>query len=110
MKPAPLLLTLLAAASLAACTPMRWDHPNFGAEQTQADLGECGRSAYYEAQRQAFFYSGFYGPYYPRYYRGRAYYDPFWFNRQNDYYFRETQLRDYCMRNKGYSLVPVPES
>ncbi len=46
----------------------------------------------------------------PRYYRGRdgrLYNDPFWFNRQNDTFFEESRLRDFCMRSKGYTLVPA---
>jgi hypothetical protein len=106
MKSAGLLLTLCAIAALAACTQMRWEHPNFGSGQTEADLGECSKSAWIEAQQRAFYAGGF-GP---RYYRGRdgrLYNDPFWFNRQNDTYFEESRLRDFCMRNKGYTLVPV---
>jgi hypothetical protein len=100
------LLPLFAAAALAACTQMRWEHPSFGSAQTEADLGECSKSAWIEAQQRAFYAGGF-GP---RYYRGRdgrLYNDPFWFSRQNDTFFEESRLRDFCMRNKGYMLVPV---
>jgi hypothetical protein len=108
VKRASRLLPLLAAAALAACTPMRWEHPSLGAAQTEADLGECGRAAWIEAQHQSFLYGGFYrGPSYYRGRDGRLYYDPFWGNRMNDTFYAESRLRDYCMRSKGYNLVPV---
>ena len=77
-----------------------------GAAQTEADLEDCRRQAWGEAQREAFFY---YRPYPYRTRDGRAYwryYDPYWYG-GGDRLFREIQLRDFCMRNKGYNLVPA---
>ncbi len=89
---------------------MQWEHPQFGMAGTQTDLQECGQSARAEAWRSSLAYSAWD---YPRTYRGRdgrIYRDPFPMFSRRDSTFDEWQLRDYCMRNKGYRLVPVPES
>jgi hypothetical protein len=87
---------------------MRWEHPQYGMAGTQTDLQECGQSARAEAWRSSFAYSPFDHPHYYRGRNGRRYYDPFPMHRHSST-FDEFQLRDYCMRNKGYKLVPVPE-
>lgn len=106
MKSRSAVLVVLTA--LAGCTPMRWEHPQSGLDATESDLTDCSRSARQEAWRSSFMYSTWD---YPSYYRGRdgrRYRDPFPMRRRNST-FDEWQLRDYCMRNKGYRLVPVPE-
>ena len=106
MKTPTARCALFAVFMLAACAPVRWEHPALGAAQSEADLEDCRRQAWIEAQREAFFY------YRPYPYRGRdgrfywRYYDPYWYG-AGDRFFRETQLRDFCMRSKGYNLVPV---
>lgn len=101
------LAALALIALLGACSPMRWEHPQYGMAGTDTDLRDCTQSARTEAWRSSFGYSAFD---HPRYYRGpngQRYYDPFPMRRDST--FDEWQLRDYCMRNKGYKLVPVPE-
>jgi hypothetical protein len=103
-------LTAFLLIVLGACTPMRWEHPSFGTAQATPDLNDCARSARYEAMRFAWS-DPFWGA--PSYYRGRdgrLYVDPFARTRYRDPWFYEDQLRDYCMRSKGYRLVPVPEA
>lgn len=101
------LAALTVLAAVAACTPMRWEHPQYGAAGTETDLTDCSRSARAEAWRQSFMYGGW-GPTYYRGRDGRVYRDPFAMRHRSST-FDEWQLRDYCMRNKGYQLVPVPE-
>ena len=77
-----------------------------GAAQAEVDLEECQRQAWSEAQREAFVFAR------PFPYRARdghvywRYYDPYRYG-AGDRFFRETQLRDFCMRSKGYGLVPI---
>ncbi len=102
----PILAILAAAALLGACTPMRWDHPAFGPEQAAQETSDCRQQAWIESQRNSFMYDGWR---YPRYARGpdgriRAYPAPYM---MNDRYFDEMRLADFCMRNKGFKLVPV---
>jgi hypothetical protein len=100
----------LVAASLllasSACTPMRWEHPQLGIASAETDTQKCD----YLAWRESWRYSHAFGYWdFPRYYRGRdgrlrrAY--PFY---RRDPWFEEMWLRDYCMRSKGYRMVPVP--
>jgi len=98
---------LVILLTLGACTPMRWEHPQYGLAATDTDLTDCSRSARAEAWRSSFMYSAWDSPGYYRGRDGRRYYDPFPMRRSST--FDEWQLRDYCMRNKGYRLVPVPE-
>ncbi len=96
------------AATVAACTPLRWEHPQFGFANAEADQQECNTLAWRESWRYG---PGFNMWDFPYYYRGRdgrlyhrAYpgfhYSPFQ---------EERRLRDYCMRSKGYRMVPVPD-
>ncbi len=105
MRRLPVILA--ATALLGACTPMRWDHPAFGPEQTVQEASECRQQAWLESQRQPFMYDGWR---YPRYVRGadgriRAYASPYYM--MNDRYFDEMRLADFCMRSKGFRLVPA---
>ncbi|HEX6980339.1 MAG TPA: hypothetical protein VF342_13670 [Alphaproteobacteria bacterium] len=91
--------------TLAACTPVQWQHASFGTAPTSGELNECERAAYLEAQRQAFFYQ----LYRPRVLvgrDGRFYPAPLGFEPGNTY-FLERDLFDYCMRAKGFRLVPI---
>jgi hypothetical protein len=84
---------------------MVWEHQAFGSSPTATEVEECRRSAYFEARQRAFFYSFAR----PRFVRGRGrliyyprspfgYYDPF---------FLEQDLFRFCLRAKGYRLVPA---
>lgn len=94
----------LATLTLGACTPMQLTHPQFGAARSTEDQVDCNRAARIEAFNRQPFWGG---P--PRFYRGRdgrLHQDPWAFS-HNDRFFEEAQLQDFCMRNKGYQLVPV---
>jgi hypothetical protein len=101
---------LLLFAVLGACTPMRWEHPQYGLAGAQEDYASCNQSARAEAWRYQMA-AKVWEP--PRYYRGndgRLIYDPWPSHyRRYDPWMDEARLADYCMRNKGYKLVPVPE-
>jgi hypothetical protein len=109
MRLSPLLLL---AVMLGACTPMRWEHPQYGLAGAQEDYTSCSQSARAESWRyQSSVRAQMWEP--NRYYRtssGRFVYDPWSNYRRYDPYMDEYRLTDYCMRNKGYQLVPVPEA
>lgn len=91
-------------ALLAACTPMHWQHASLGVAPSEAEVGECNQAAFHEAQRQAFLYD-FGWPRFHRYGRPRG---PWRRYSTSDRFFLERDLFDYCMRAKGYKLVPAP--
>lgn len=106
-----LLLPLLL---LAGCTPMQWvrDGATPAAEVLEKDSSSCRQQAWREAQYRAWAYRPYWGPGFVR--RdpfGRSfipwpytsYPSPFY----GDPAFEETRLADFCMRAKGYQLVPV---
>ena len=106
MAPLRRSLSLSLALATAACTPVQWQNASSGAAPSQAELGECNQAAYYEAQRQAFFYdsgwpymSGFRRPYGP--------WSRYPYSTASDRFFLERDLFDFCMRAKGYKLVPA---
>ena len=108
---ASVLFALGVAAAATACTPMRWEHPQLGLANVEADTEECDSLAWRESWRYG---NGFGAWSYPRYYRTRdgrlLYYPtyPWGWGPRNDAFFEEMRLRDYCMRAKGYRAVPVP--
>jgi hypothetical protein len=99
----------LATLGIAACTPMEWVRPDATPEQIDADSIECQREAWYEARSRYWYYRPF-GPMAFRDANGRPVFawpygpagDPF-----GDPYLEEGRLQQFCMRNKGYELVPV---
>jgi hypothetical protein len=104
-RPALLLLLLLATA----CTPLYWVRPDTGAQQLETDLQHCQREAWREASWRWSFYYPF-GPSFVHDLHGRRVmvwqpaplYDPF-----GDRFFEESRLTQFCMRAKGYELVPA---
>lgn len=108
----PLALAALLPA-FGACTPMRWEHPQLGAA-TDDEVRDCSVKARQQAWRNSFMYQpwGYPFPYRSYAYRDRhghlRYAEPV-FPHYRDTTFDEWNLRDYCMRSKGYQLVPVPE-
>jgi hypothetical protein len=106
--------TVRAAAAaavlvLAGCTPMEWIKPDVTPEEREQDAIACQQEAWHEARWRAWYYrpypiapfrdaSGrflFPGPY--------GYFsDPF-----GDPFLEEGRLAQFCMRSKGYELVPV---
>jgi hypothetical protein len=84
---------------------MRWEHPSFGPDVAGREAGECRQMAWVEAQRQSFMFGGFGRRSFARDRFGRIHYTPF-----SDFHERqmmEMQLNDFCMRSKGFALVPV---
>jgi hypothetical protein len=100
------MLLLLAAW---ACTPLYWVRPDTGPDQLERDTELCQREAWREASWRASFYRPF-GPSVVHDLHGRRVlvwphsplYDPF-----GDRFFAESRLAHFCMRAKGYELVPA---
>jgi hypothetical protein len=101
-------LILAALLLLAGCTPMQWVRQDTGPELLGHDLAQCRQEAWREAQWRAFLYRPFgattvvdrFGrrfviPYSP-------FGDPF-----GDSFMEESRLAHFCMRSKGYALVPI---
>jgi hypothetical protein len=107
----PAVVAAIAVALLVAgCEKYTWDRPGVSDEATQADYRDCRQQAQTEAFRTYAFYSGFpiMGPGYWGY---RAQPD-YWFWRQridSERFFYENRLTNFCMRNKGYTLVKVED-
>ncbi|MBL8831177.1 MAG: hypothetical protein JNL71_02190 [Rhodospirillales bacterium] len=97
-------LSIAACCAILAsgCTPMRWEHPAFGPEEAGREAQDCRQQAWAEAQRQSFMY---FGPRYVRDRKGRLY--PHYYPDFSERQFAEMRLNDFCMRNKGFALVPV---
>ena len=105
-------LALVAIGLLAsACGPtMRWDKAGMSAEAVQADQVDCRKAAADEAFRSYAFHTGFsiMGPPYWGYRRQPDYF--LWRQRlQTDRAFYEMRLASFCMRNKGYTQLPINE-
>jgi hypothetical protein len=104
MRPCKFAPFVLASAlAIGACTPMQWSHPGFDQPGAQRELAGCRQQAWIETQQRAFAY-GFdpWWPYGPRR-RYPGYYGPSFVEQQ----MLENQLADFCMRSKGFVLVPV---
>jgi hypothetical protein len=90
----------------AGCTPMEWVRPDATPEQREQDERFCEQEAWREARWRSWYYQPF--PMAPfrdasgrRFFPG-PYSDPF-----NDPFLEEGRLAQFCMRSKGYELVPV---
>jgi hypothetical protein len=102
-----------ALLALAGCTPMQWMREGAlpAAEVLEKDSASCRQEAFREAQFRAWAYRPL-APIARRDAFGRSfvawpygpYPSPF-----GDPFFEETRLADFCMRAKGYELVPVPK-
>ena len=104
----------LAFLALAACTPMQWARQDTTPEQFSVDLAYCRQEAWREAQWHSFlFMNRYYGTTTVVDPRGRPIvvpYSPFG-GPFGDPYIEESRLAHFCMRAKGYDLVPIkPES
>jgi hypothetical protein len=105
--PRVIVVCLLA---LAGCTPMQWVHQNASPAELSQDLAHCRQEAWREAQWRSFLYRPF-GPtvfvdrFGRRHVLGYApFSDPF-----GDTFIEESRLAHFCMRAKGYELVPIEE-
>jgi hypothetical protein len=92
--------------AVAACgTPARWEKPGATDQTTAADAVECRRAA----SQESFLYNpyGWPPPLWP-YRRG------YWLNwyqmQESQRFYAENRLTAFCMRNKGYELVPIPKT
>lgn len=100
---------LIVTAFLSACgPPLAWERPSTSASEARVDAAECRRLAQDQAFRESLlaFPTGPHG-YFPSRI-GRRPYDPFFepsFRRE----LRESELRDFCLRSRGYRLVPVQQ-
>jgi len=103
-------LSLAAAAALvlAGCTPMQWVRPDVTLEQAQLDAAHCQQEAWREARWRSFLYRP-YGPMVLHDPLGRRFvwgYPPFGGPFQDEF-MEESRLMHFCMRAKGYQLVPI---
>ena len=91
---------------------MQWVKPGADAAMLSEDTAQC----YKQAQREAWLHSSMFPPTIPivvRDAQGRSSvtwrhpyaYDPF-----GERFREEHRLMDFCLRVKGYSLVPLPEA
>ena len=98
----------LMTAGLASCgTPSHWEKPGVDAEAARADMQDCRRAASQEVFRQQAFDTGFtrFGaPWWG--YPQRPSYAVFRSRLDSDRLYSEHRLAHFCMRNKGYELVP----
>jgi hypothetical protein len=89
--------------SIAACTAMRYDRPGAAAEQVAFDIGQCRDLAI----RQSFYYPSYGFPFGPGY---ASHYPGAYLGYQNqielDRLQYEHDLTEFCMRSRGYQLVP----
>ena len=99
----------IAVFALSGCAPMQWikDGAVPATEALEQDTAMCRQHAWREAQYNSWAYR----PYgWTPYAGGRRFvggwpYGPFY-----DPFFEEARLTDFCMRAKGYQLVPIEKS
>jgi len=120
-------LVLIVTTLLAACGPaMQWTRPNTSVAELDRDNAECASLARQQAVREDGYafagFGGYYGPGYwgpgywgPRY--GHPWhpygYSAFPYGYNDPYMWRmrrESDLQDFCLRARGYSLTPVPKT
>lgn len=88
---------------------MQWVKQDAGPEQLNLDAAQCRQEAWREARWRSFLYRPL-GPTLLHDRHGRRFLglpysplgDPF-----GDEFMEEARLADFCMRSKGYALVPV---
>ncbi len=104
---ARLIGLLVAIAGLGGCTPQQWQHPVYGTSQLQADLAACDHIAMQESWRYSFSEPTVAFPHVYTLPSGQRVVDPY---PRYPSYANTGELRNFCMRSKGYELVPVPEA
>ena len=95
----------LAAIGLTACTPLQWQHPQYGTSRTEADLQACDHAAIQESNRYAWSEPTFVVPHVVTLPNGQRLVEPapqFASSPAANL----SELRSFCMRSKGYELVP----
>jgi hypothetical protein len=107
----PVLFALVALA-FGGCTPLQWvrDGAVPEPEVVEKDASTCRQQAWQEAQYRSWAYYRPYAPIVGRDPLGRRVvtwpYGP-WPYPFADPFFEEARLADFCMRAKGYQLVPI---
>jgi hypothetical protein len=104
-----LVVFMVLALLLAGCTPLYWVKPDTGPEQLEQDMAQCQQAAWREASWRSWLYRPL-GPTIIQDLHGRrmlvwpysSFGDPF-----GDRFFEESRLAQFCMRAKGYELVPA---
>jgi hypothetical protein len=94
-------LVLLLATAACSLPQTRWEKPGADEKVTASDLVSCRQAADQEAMHDfPFAWPGppAIGP------RGILYRD----RADSDRFYMEHRLTDFCMRNKGYTLVTIP--
>jgi hypothetical protein len=96
-------------AALGGCTPVQWEHPVYGMARTTADLADCDHLAFQESWR-----SSADGGFLNQVRVHRLYDSPMMNDLAPRYGFQPYsttgETRTYCMRAKGYELMPVAQS
>ena len=104
----PLLLLV------GGCTPLAWTRSGVSAEELRQDVAYCRQEAWREAQWNSFlFLNRYYGTTSVVDAHGRRVvvpYAPFGGSPFGDRYIDEARLAHFCMRAKGYELVPIESS
>lgn len=104
-------VSLFAAALLVSgCTPLAWVKPGASPAEVDASLQACQLAAWREASwRSTWMYRPF-GPSVVQDALGRRYFlwpYPYYTDPFGDRFFEESRLTQFCMRAKGYELIPV---
>jgi hypothetical protein len=110
MRRPALFAALAAVLGLAGCETYTWERAGTTEETLKADYRDCRQQAQSEAFRSYAFYTGF--PIMGPGYWGYRYYPDYWYWRQrleSERFFYENRLTNFCMRNKGYTLVKVED-
>ena len=101
---------LLLTACLAGCQNLEWSHPQYGTSRVQADLTDCDHIAVRESSRSAYASEPLMtAPHASRLPSGQVVPEPTPRFEYGSSYPNPGDLRSFCMRSKGYELVPVPD-
>jgi hypothetical protein len=102
------LTLLFFLVTLGGCTPMEWVRQGSGPEELRQDLGQCRQDAWREAQWRSFLYRPLGATTMVDRFGRRHFfpYSPFG-GPFGDTFIEESRLADFCMRAKGYALVPI---
>ncbi len=105
----PKTIPFCLALAVSACAPMQWVKQDATPQQASEDSMACQQAAWHEARARSWYYR----PLIPLAMRdptGRHFfawpYGPF-SDPYHDPLLEEGRLAQFCMRNKGYQLVPV---
>jgi hypothetical protein len=103
------VLPVLLMLSLAACGPaLRWEKLGVTDQVAAADMTACRYAASAEANRYSFgYYPWGFGP--PVWGMGRGNYLMWQIRQDNERFLATNRLAEFCMRNKGYEQVVVPQ-